>query len=57
MVKIEVGGELGEFRLGVLERAEVVVMGRDTTYEIKVRGRASELKLRANGQAVPAARP
>jgi hypothetical protein len=44
-------------RHGVIERAEVVVMGRDTTYEIKVHGRAGELKLRANGQAVPAARP
>lgn len=42
---------------GQIERAEVVVMGRDTTYEIKVRGRAGELKLQANGQAVPAARP
>jgi len=35
----------------------VVVMGRDTTYEIHFRGRATELKLRANGQAVPAERP
>lgn len=38
---------------GQIERAEVVVMGRDTTYEIKLRGRSGELKLRANGQAVP----
>ena len=39
-----------------IERAELVVAGRDTTYEIKVRGREGEMKLRANGQPVPATR-
>ncbi len=37
-----------------VDRAEVVVAGRDTTYEMKIRGRQGELKLRANGQPVPA---
>lgn len=39
-----------------VERAEMVVMGRDTTYEFKITGRAAELKLRANGTPVPAER-
>jgi hypothetical protein len=39
-----------------IERAEMVVMGRDTTYEFKITGRPAELKLRANGTAMPAER-
>jgi uncharacterized membrane protein YkoI len=39
-----------------VERAEMVVAGRDTTYEFKITGRTGELKLRANGTALPAER-
>ena len=39
-----------------VERAEMVIAGRDTTYEFKITGRAAELKLRANGTALPAER-
>lgn len=37
-----------------VERAEIVVMGRDTTYEFKIRGRQDELKLRGDGTPAPA---
>ena len=36
-----------------IERAELVVAGRDTTYEIKIQGHRGEMKLRSNGQHVP----
>ena len=38
-----------------IQLAELVVAGRDTTYEMKIRGRRGELKLLPNGQPVPAA--
>ncbi|MFI5206992.1 MAG: PepSY-like domain-containing protein [Candidatus Binatia bacterium] len=37
-----------------IQIAELVVAGRDTTYEIKIRGRKGELKLTADGRSVPA---
>jgi len=36
-----------------IDRAEVVVAGRDTTYEMVIHGRRGELKLRADGRPVP----
>ena len=33
-----------------IQTAELVVAGADTTYELKIRGRRGELKLRSNGQ-------
>ena len=33
-----------------VDRAEIVVAGRDTTYEIKIRGRRGELRLRPDGR-------
>lgn len=36
-----------------IEKSEIVVAGRDTIYEFKIRGRG-ELKLRPNGTVVPA---
>ena len=41
----------------VIERAEQVVAGRDTTYEFKLRGQRAELKLLPNGQPVRARSP
>lgn len=37
--------------------AELVVVGRDTTYAITIRGRRGGLKLTKDGRPVPAARP
>ena len=39
-----------------IDLAEVVVVGRDTTYEMRIRGRQVELKLLPNGHPVPATR-
>ena len=37
-----------------ITKAEMVVEGRDTTYEMTIRGRHGELKLRPNGTPAPA---
>jgi len=39
-----------------INKAEVVVVGRDTTYEITIMGRQGELKVTKDGHPVPAAR-
>lgn len=40
-----------------IQRAEITVAGRDTTYEIVLRGRSGELKFLGNGQPAPVATP